>query len=127
MYRPQYPYSLSSDFQDRDFVYYFDQTNTPQLQNALNLSVGGIIMGIPLQLESDAPFTWRGIKVLNAPNYALRFRDTSGNYLSEDWVQVGLAFQPDAAPPYGCEVIDIEPAVPCPQGSVILVDVMRVA
>lgn len=127
MYRPQFPYSVPDAFQDKDFVHYFDQSNTPQLNNALSLAVGGMILGIPLQLQGDAPFDWRGIKVTGPNGYAVRFRDTSNNYLSNDWVPLDLAVEPEETSVFGSLVIPLEPEIPCPLGSVVLVDVMRQA
>lgn len=127
MYRPQFPFSTPDEFQDKDAVQYFDQTSTPLLASALNLGIGGIIIGISLQLEPDAPFTWRGLKVNGPANFAMRFRDPYGNYLSDDWISLPLEYTPQATPSYGSNVVDIEPAIACLQASVILVDVMRVS
>lgn len=125
-YRPQFLYSTPEKFKDEDFIHYFDQHNTTQLNNALSLAAGGTIIGIPLQLETDAPFFWRGLKIDGPANYAVRLRDPYGNYLTDDYVPLPLGFSPDAPTVAGSPVIPMEPEVPCPAGSVILVDIKRI-
>jgi hypothetical protein len=127
VYRPQFPFFTPPLYRDKDAVQYFDQVSTPLLNSALNLAVGGMILGIPLQLDADAPFTWRGIKVNGPANFALKFRDPYGNYLSDDWINIPLEYGPEETSVYGSNVVDIEPAIACPHASVILVDVMRVS
>jgi len=127
MYRPQFPDNPHKEFRDEDFVQYFDQNSNLQLANALNLAVGGMILEIPLQLQSDAPFTWRAIQVNGPANFAMRFKDPYGNYLTDDWVMLPLAFSPDSTAPFGTTVIPLEPAIRCPLGSVVWVDILRVS
>jgi hypothetical protein len=79
MYRPEFFYSTPPEFQDKDFIHYFDQTDNAQLLNALSLAAGQTILGIPLQLETDAPFFLRGIKINGPSNFAVRLRDPYGN------------------------------------------------
>lgn len=124
-YRPQFPFSVPPDTQDKDFVHYFDQTNTPQLNNALSLAVGATILQIPLQLEGDAPFTIRGIKVNGPANFAIRIKDSFGNYLSDDFVPIPQEYGPEETSVFGSNVVDFEPAFTCPLGSIVFVDVKR--
>lgn len=127
MYRPQFPFATPPRFQDKDFVHYFDQTNTPQLNNALSLAAGQSILAIPLQLQGDAPFTLRGIKINGPANYAVKLRDPYGNYLSDDWVPLALDYAPNEPASYGSNVVEFEPEIRCPAGSIVLVDVLRVS
>jgi hypothetical protein len=60
-YRPQFAYPTSRGCRDEDFVYYFDGSNVPLLANGL--AAGVEIDYIPLPLDQDAPFYWRGWKV----------------------------------------------------------------
>lgn len=126
-YRPQFPFSTPPQFQDKDFVHYFDQTNTPQLNSALSLAAGGTILAIPLQLQGDAPFSLRGIKINGPSNYAVRLRDPYGNYLSDDWVNLPLEYAPNEPAVFGSNVVEFEPEIRCPAGCVLLVDVLRVS
>jgi hypothetical protein len=128
IYRPQFPYPTPEGFQDEEFEYYYDSSNTPAL-NTANLSVGQIVANIPLPLQQDAPFFWRGL-ILDNPKaaFGVRFRDAAGNYLSDDFVNVGL-YSPippgSQHPPVGNAPIAIEPEIPCPLGGVLYVDIKR--
>lgn len=126
-YRPQFPFKTPPEYQDKDFVHYFDQTNTPQLNNALSLAVGATVLGIPLVFEADAPFTWRGIKINGPSNFAVRFRDPYNNYLSDDFVQIPLQDGPQETSIWGSLVVDLEPQIRCPLGTQILVDIKRIS
>jgi hypothetical protein len=127
MYRPQFPFPVPDQFQDKDFVHYFDQTNTPRLNDALSLAAGATIIGIPLQLQGDAPFNLRAIEINGPNNYAVRLRDPYGNYLSDDYIPIPLDYGPEETAGYGSNVVEFEPELKCPAGSVILVDVKRVS
>jgi hypothetical protein len=127
--RPQFPFETPDGFEDCDFEYYFDNSNTPAL-NTSTLAVGQQINGIPLPLQQDAPFYCRAI-VIDNPTAALgvRFRDSAGNYLSDDFIPVGLVsgMPPGQHPPVGPLVVILEPEAPFPKGGVIYVDVKRLA
>jgi len=128
--RPQFPFSTPDQFQDKDFVHCFDQTTTAQLNNALSLAVGNSILGIPLVLEADAPFTWRGVKINIAggtATFSVKFRDPYGNYLSDDFIPTNLKDAALQTTVYGSNVVELEPQISCPRGSQILVDVKRVS
>jgi len=127
--RPQFPFPTPPGFEDQDFLYYFDNKNTPAL-NTSTLAVGQILFNVPLPLQQDAPFFWRGITIDN-PTAALgiRFRDSAGNYLSDDFIPVGLlsGMPSGGHPPIGPLAVIMEQEIPCPKGSVIYVDVKRLA
>ena len=127
MYRPQFPFATPPEYQDKDFVHYFDQANTTQLNNALSLAAGAYILGIPLQLQADAPFTLRGIKINGPANFAVRFRDPYGNYLSDDWIPIPLEYGPEETTVYGSNEVDFEPQVKCPAGTQVLLDIKRIS
>ena len=59
--RDRFPYATPQGCRDEDFVYYFDGSNVPLLLT--NLGPGAEIDYIPLPLDQDAPFYWRGWKV----------------------------------------------------------------
>jgi hypothetical protein len=134
IYRPHFPYATPIGCRDLDFTYYFDGSNTPQL----NQNVSGLeIPNIPLTLEQDAPFMWRGFKVnadrelsggtapdtYVAPNWQVRFEDWAFNKLQDDYIAAVLTGFPQnpwsinraklTGPPvpFPCEIY-------CPPGSV---------
>jgi hypothetical protein len=100
IYRPQFAYATPPGCRDQDFIYFFDGSNTPLLnQNFSGLDLSNPSGGIPLVLEQDTPFYWRGIKVgalrgvaasvtatYAAPNMTVRFKDNYENFLSDDMV-----------------------------------------
>ena len=131
IYRPQFAYSTPAGCRDEDFIYFFDGSNTP----VLNQDIGGKVIGnIPLVLQQDAPFYWRGIKVgmrdpdtplYEIPNIAIQFQDCYQNNLSDDLVpavhfgfpQNPLAFNSEmlTGPPFV-----LEPEIYCPPGGYLL-------
>lgn len=132
MYRPQFAYETPSGCRDEEFVYYFDSSNTPQL--AVDIS-GNRIDNIPLVLEQDAPFYWRGVKVdfisgsggpgPMAPQLFCKFQDPYQNDLSDGLVPATHAFF--AQNPVNFNTADYtgpcvlhEPEIYCPRGGVIL-------
>ena len=140
MFRPQFAYSTPDGCDDQDFVYTFDGSNTPQLFTDIS---GKTISNIPLLLQRDAPFYWRGIKLATLvstsgpngsaggitsysfPNVNVKFQDPYLNDLSDGLVpatqyafpQNPLNFNNSllTGPPY---VLD--PEIYCPAGGYIL-------
>jgi hypothetical protein len=86
LYRPQFP--IPSDARDEEFQYAFSQENTPALN--LLLAPGEQTAYIPLLLESDASFFWRGLQVVGPSNYGIRFRTADGDYLSDGYMPVSV-------------------------------------
>lgn len=125
-YRPQFPYSTPPQFEDKDFIHYFDQTNALQLKNALALAAGQTILAIPLQLETDAPFFWRAIQIKGPANFAIRLRDPYGNYLTDDYVPLPLGDAGEETSVFGGLPVILNPEVQCPAGSVLLLDIKRI-
>lgn len=135
MYRPQFPYVTESGCRYEDFVYYFDGSNVPMLNTSIS---GKRIENIPLPLEQDAPFLWRGVKVgatrvlssgvpsaYLSPNFNVRLRDCYDNDLSDDYVpatQYGFAENPltfSSSLLTGPPAV-LEPEIYCPPGGVII-------
>ena len=133
-YRPQFAYRTPPGCRDLDFTYVFDGSNVPVL--ATNLA-GASSFEIPLPLERDAPFLWRGLKVnatLTAglvygfPNVSVQFTDPYLNPLSDGLVPATLYGFPSnpmqflgqllTGPP-----VPLEDEIFCPAGSVVLVTV----
>jgi len=96
---------------------------------------------LPLTLDPDAPFEWRGVKINNPTigNYGLRFKDPYGNYLAasalngnnspvptaNDFVPAWLAFViPAPSALAGGPACIFEPQVICPKKGVIFLDIM---
>jgi hypothetical protein len=62
MYRPQFSFpEPQQGTYDEDFVYSFDPYNTPALD--VRLGPNGMLLRIPLQMQSDAAFVHRGLKL----------------------------------------------------------------
>jgi len=131
MYRPQFAYPTPPGCRDEDFVYYFDGSNTPMLNK--DISAGLVIEHIPLVLQQDAPFYWRGVKVdlrpgsgsgPTQPNISIRFRDCYQNDLMDNYIpatQWGFAMNPVKFNngDYQGPPVPLESEVYCPRGGVL--------
>jgi len=139
IYRPQFAYVTPPGCRDVDFIYYFDGSNTPALnQNfATGLDYSAPTGGIPLTLEQDVPFFWRGLKVslratltngdpdaYGEPNFTMRLMDNYFNFLSDDMVpaeQYGFPMNPLV---FNGQLltgnpVPLEPEIYCPPGGVL--------
>jgi hypothetical protein len=137
MYRPQFAYATPAGCIDKDFVYYFDGVNTPWLAS---LAAGQVIENIPLTLEQDAPFYWRGWKfqIRNTvtegpasivtypfPDADIRLRDVYSNDLQSTWVPATLQGFPQNPVQFSGQKLTgpptlLEPEIYCPAGGVLL-------
>lgn len=129
IYRPQFCYPTPPGCRDEDFVYYFDGSNTP----LLNQDVQGLTLSnIPLPLQQDAPFYWRGIKVElrgagggpAIPDLYVKFQDPYLNFLSDGLVSAttyGFAQNPVVfnQAEYTGPPVPLEPEIYCPPGGLI--------
>jgi|FreactTroBogLake_1042271.scaffolds.fasta_scaffold47629_2 hypothetical protein len=126
-YRPQYAYPDPPDGQaEEDFVYYFDQTNTPALAGLTN---NNPVLRIPLQLQADAPFILRGIQVSgNLGNVLVRLWDANDNPLSQTLQEVDRMYagSENGIPPIGKLPVPFEPEMPCPAGGFLQIDVVLI-
>ena len=127
-YRPQYAYPEPPEgFVEEDFVYYFDQTNTPSLGKVpINQPISRVI----LQLQADAPFKLRGIQVSgNAGNLLLRFWDAHDNPLSQVMIEADRSYSgsENGAQPIGRLPVVVEPEILCPAGGFLQVDLMLIS
>jgi hypothetical protein len=129
MYRPEFAYPTPDGFVDQDCDQYFDSNTTPFLAQ----STPNLISNIPLQLDKDADFLWRGVKIpildyQGIQNVAIQLRAPGGRYITADFVPIwlfgiqvnqgdGLTGGP------GCV---LEPGIYCPKGSVILLDTLGI-
>ena len=126
-YRPQYAYARAPQgYRDEDFEFYFDGFNTFAL--AQSIPVNGPILNIALALDRDAPFLWRGTKVLtDQPGLGVRFRGPAGDLLADDFGPVYQSYFPSAFPIVGFVPVPNEPGIPCPVGAVILLDLANMS
>lgn len=119
-----YPAPPSGVNEDQ-FSYSFDSSNTPGLVATIPAAVGaiaGTTLNIPLQLQTDAVFMVRAIRV-SAANLGIKFRTTFGRILSDDFVQINLAYQPSSIPTIAAGLfIPFEPELLCTPGGIITVD-----
>ena len=124
IYRPQFAYPTPDGFRDQETEQFFDS----QAFGLLNPQVGDppIIYDIPLTLDPDADFRWRGEKFDHATlsNFGVRFRDCHLNYLSDDFIPVWLVFiGPSLSARGGGQGITHEPEILCPATGVVMMDI----
>ena len=137
-YRPQFAYATPPGCRDEDFVYYFDGSNVPLL--AGGIAPGVEIDYIPLPLDQDAPFYWRGWKLgglrnvqgpqgcpavypttYQLPDFRIKLQDCYDNDLMDSMVNAAECGFPQnpvsflsgllTGPP-----IPLEPEIYCPRG-----------
>ena len=126
MYRPQFAYATPDGYQDQDFTYSFDFSNTTLLATPVT-GAAFAIQNIILPLQTDEVFLWRGWKVISStiapmPLY-IQWRDPSGNYLSLCPVPIAHIALPSGAFAWGFATVPIEPEIACPAGSNVLVNI----
>jgi hypothetical protein len=126
-YRPQFLYPPTPPgFKDEEFEYYFDANNTPGLAA---LSVGQSVNKIILQLQQDSEFIWRAIQISgNTGPLCIKFYDPFGNELSAVTVECDTAYNAtlQAQNPIGRLPVTFEPAIECPGGGFLEVDIFIV-
>jgi hypothetical protein len=129
IYRAQFAYPTPPGCRDEDFVYFFDGSFIPML----NQDVTGLTLSnIPLPLQQDAPFYWRGLKVeLRSagggpaiPDFYVKFQDCYLNDLSDGLVSAvtyGFAQNPVTFnnADYTGAPVPLEPEIYCPAGGLI--------
>lgn len=138
IWRPQFAYPTPDGCTDEDFIYVFDGSNTPLLNQDISNKT---LTNIPLILDRDWPFYWRGWKVgairettsnlpnqYEIPNLSLQLQDCYLNNLSDGPVAAVLSGFPQnplqlfnkhsvlSGPP-----VSLEPELYCPPGGYILV------
>ena len=138
-YRPQFvPPPTPKGFHDVDFVAYFDAVSTPFLGTIMQ--AGAEQLDVPLQLENDADFVLRGIRVVlfltterGAPAVPqVQFKAPDGSPLSskfpafpplllQSYTAGGLIVAPAGA--FEFPTVPIDPEVLCPAGSAFLMNV----
>lgn len=119
-YRPQYAYPPPPPgWQDEEFEYYFDITNTPAL---------GVIPSyrVPLQLQQDAEYRIRAFEISgNTGKLLLRFWTPDGLQLSQVQIENDLAYAAtvNGTAPIGRLPVPLADEIICPKGSAVLVDI----
>lgn len=145
IYVPQYSFPTPEGFRDLDFDHYYDSDPASGPLYLPQLSPGpgdpNPILNIPLRIDADAPFLWRGIKFEGTPglgpdassptsfaNFGVRLRDPWGNYFcpDNDFVPVWLfGYQPQESS-LGLGLAPgntMEPETECPPQSVVYLDI----
>jgi hypothetical protein len=122
MYRAQFAYPPASDkCQAQRCSYSFDQTNTPALAG---VAAGAVVTKIPLVMDQDAPFFFRGITI-NATGLLIRLEDCFENPLLSDQTYTAAALwsESDGA---GVVALDSDEwGIYCPSGSTLLLYVQN--
>lgn len=146
MYRPQFAYPTPDGCRDEEFTYFFDSSNTPMLGASLSAVT---LSNIPLVLDQDAPFYWRGAKLglllavlgegitrrYEFPNIQVKFQDPFQNDLSDGLIPATQSFFPMNPLNFGTAAgaglpvrsalftgapVPLDPEIYCPSGSCIL-------
>jgi len=123
--RQQFPFPTPPDCVDEDFVYVFNSNNVAIL--GTSIAAAAEVRDIPLQLEPDAPFLWRGLSV-ESSNLMIRFKDPAGNFLSNGYAPINLYACPAGISAEQGQPVALEAdagggqgAIFCPAGSIIQV------
>ena len=126
-YRAQFPFRPApKGFRDEDFFYYFDGNNTLAL--AQPIPALDAIRNIALPLHRDAPFIWRGTKVLSdQPALGVEFRTPDGELMSDDVQPLYQSFWPGGFAIVGTVPVANEPGIECPLGAVIQLDLANLS
>lgn len=120
-YRPQFVFAVPAGFRDEQFHYAFSALNTPSLSGTL--AAGQEVADIPLLLQSDTEFRWRGVKIASTPagsSLKARFRDCFGNFLSDEYVPINCYAVGSGLGGYiGTVPVPLEEELVCPPGGVV--------
>jgi hypothetical protein len=121
IYRPQFSYPSIPDCREEQFHYAYDSTNASGL--GTSIAAGAFLLNVPLSLQPDAAFLWRGFKVADS-GLAIRFKDPYGNYLSPCPIPIALyADTPlDTNSDAGGFCIPWPQGIYCPPGGAVNVD-----
>ena len=117
-YRPQFVFRTPPGFRDEQFHYSFDSTNTPGLGQTI--ASGAFLNNIVLQMQQDAEFICRAIKVqleTAVSTLNLTLKDSYDHYMAAVNVPIGTLLNPTGAAVLGSLFIPWEPEMRCPPGS----------
>lgn len=118
IYRPQYAFPPTlPGFLDEQFHYSFDGTNVPVL--ATPIAAGQGVENITLQLQNDAEFILRAVKVqlsTSPSNLYGTIRDPYGNFLSASPLPFAGYLTPSGSPLMGSLFVNFEAEVRAPIG-----------
>lgn len=118
VWRPQFAFPPApAGFRDEQFHYGFDGSNVPALATAI--AAGSQVLNVVLQLQNDAEFILRAIKVQlgTAPSsLALQLRDPYGNYLSATPLELSNYLTGGGAAMVGQMAVPFEDQIRCPLG-----------
>ena len=118
IYRAQYGFPPTpKGFQDETFHYSFDSGTVPAL--GTSIAAGAYLNDVTLQLQNDAEFILRGIKVqsgTSGSNLALQIKDPFGNYLSAGPVLLSDYLTGSGLAVIGRLIVPFESEIICPIG-----------
>jgi hypothetical protein len=93
-HRPHFAYQTPAGYVDERAEFPFDYRNAPSF-NSASVPYLQYMESIPLRLDADAEFRWRGISweypdpgFFYVGQIAIRLRDAYGNYLSSDFIPI---------------------------------------
>ena len=120
IYRAQYGFPPTpKGFDDQMFHYSFDSTTVPAL--GVSLAAGAYSNDVTLQLQNDAEFILRGIKVqtqagTTGSNLSMQIKDPFGNYLSAGPVDLSRYLRGSGLAVIGRLIVPFEAEIVCPIG-----------
>jgi len=118
LYRPPFAYPTPRVYREETFHYSFNSSNVAALGAAI--AAGQLIADIILQMQNDAEFVCRAVKVMlgTAPsNLYVWIKDPFGNYLSQTYVPASLYVTGSGAGVCGSLDVPIEEIV-CPASGI---------
>lgn len=125
IYRPQFAFSTPPGFRDEAFHYSFDSTNVPAL--GATIPSGGLVANLTFQMQNDAEFILRSIKVTGSgserggltqtavSDLALQIKDPFGQYLSASFLPISCYLTGGGEAIVGRMFIPFESEIRCPR------------
>lgn len=124
IYRPQFAFVTPMGFRDEAFHYSFDSGNVPALGSVI--AAGQLVSDITLQLQNDAEFILRALKVTGSgserggltqtavSNLALQIKDPRGEYLSASFLPISNYLTGAGEAVVGRMFVPFESEIRCP-------------
>lgn len=117
-YRPQFAFAPEDG--DEHFRHVFDVVSAPGL--SVRLAPGEQTEYIPLPLQTDVPFIWRGVLMTGSAIFGVRFKDSDGNYLSDDYVPIADYDGSMVPGPIGSVPVPLE-EISCQAGGIVYLSI----
>jgi hypothetical protein len=132
IYRPQFAFVTPRGFRDEQFHYSFDSTNVAALGSPI--AAGQLVENIPLQMQNDAEFILRAVKVQGSgseregftstavPNLAIQFKNPYSDFLSATFLPLSTCFTGAGEAVVGRVFVPLESEIICPRSGFLQVN-----